>query len=117
MSRFTHKSAPQLPKIEGGFSQFGQCPYSLFFLTNGFPLNSFRKLECLIQDKYSCPHCREGREQGVLETPEHLLSECSAYAHLRAGLNPEAVLEDRASFLRKAINRRKELEAKLKTRS
>ena len=21
------KSAPQLPKIEGGFSQFGQCPY------------------------------------------------------------------------------------------
>ena len=28
MSRFTRKSAPRLPKIEGGgFSQFGQCPY------------------------------------------------------------------------------------------
>ena len=65
--------------------------------------------------KYSCPHCKEGTEQGVLETPEHMLSECSAYVDLRAGLNPEAVLEDRASFLRKAINRRKELESKLYT--
>ena len=69
------------------------------------------------KDKYGCPHCREGQEQGVLETPEHLLSECGAYADLRAGLHPEAVLEDRASFLRKAIKRRKELEAKLKIRS
>ena len=48
---------------------------------------------------------RKGTEQGVLETPEHMLSECSAYVDLRAGLNPEAVLEDRASFLRKAIKR------------
>ena len=58
-----------------------------------------------------------GQEQGVLETPEHLLSECDIYADLRAGLNGEAVLEDRASFLMKAIKRRKELEAKLRTRS
>ena len=69
------------------------------------------------KDKYSCPHCRMGQEQGVLETPEHLLSECDVYADLRAGLNVEAVLEDRASFLMKAIKRRKELEAKLRTRS
>ena len=67
------------------------------------------------KDKYSCPHCKEGKEQGVEETPEHMLSHCEAYVDLRAGLNPEAVLEDWASFLRKAIQRRKELEAKLKT--
>ena len=30
------------------------------------------------KDKYSCPHCREGREHGVQETPEHLLSDCDA---------------------------------------
>ena len=35
------------------------------------------------QDKYSCPHCRDGTEQGVLETPEHMLSECSAYVDLK----------------------------------
>ena len=28
------------------------------------------------KDQYSCPHCREGREQEVLETPSHLLSDC-----------------------------------------
>ena len=67
------------------------------------------------KDKYSCPHCTEGREQGVLKSPDHFLSECAAYADLRAGLNIEAVLEDRAAFLRKAIQRRKELETRLKT--
>ena len=67
------------------------------------------------KDKYNCPHCREGREEGALETPEHLLSTCGAYSDLREGLNVEAVLEDRASFLRSAIKRRKELELKLKT--
>ena len=67
------------------------------------------------KDKYSCPHCTEGREQGVLKSPDHFLSECAAYADLRAGLNIEAVLEDPAAFLRKAIQRRKELETRLKT--
>ena len=67
------------------------------------------------KDKYSCPHCAEGRDQGVLESPDHFLSECAAYADVRAGLNVEAVLEDRAVFLRKAIKRRKELEIRLKT--
>ena len=67
------------------------------------------------KDKYSCPHCRQGREHGVLESSDNFLSECAAYADLRAGMNVEAVLEDRASFLRKAIKRRKELEARLKT--
>ena len=66
------------------------------------------------KDKYSCPHCREGREEGVLETPSHLLSECSAYSDLRDGVNPELVLEDRTVFLTRAIGRRKELELKLR---
>ena len=59
----------------------------------------------------------EGREEGALETPDHLLTTCgcSAYSDLREGLNPEAILEDRASVLRSVIKRRKELEIKLKT--
>ena len=63
--------------------------------------------------KYNCPHCREGREQGVLETPEHFLTDCSAYSDIREGLNVEVVLEDRCLFLRQAIKRRKGLEEKL----
>ena len=61
------------------------------------------------KDQYSCPHCLEGREQGVLETPAHILSSCSAYRDLRVGLNPEEILEDRA-----AITKRIALEDKLK---
>ena len=67
------------------------------------------------KDKYNCPHCREGREEGALETPNHMLSTCGAYSDLREGLNPEVVLKYRATFLRGAIKRRKELESKLKT--
>ena len=44
-----------------------------------------------------------------------MLSTCGAYSDLREGLNPEVVLEDRATFLRGAIKRRKELELNLKT--
>ena len=61
------------------------------------------------KDKYECPHC----EEGVLETPSHLLVSCAAYSDLREGSNPELVLEDRATFLTRAIGRRKELENKL----
>ena len=64
--------------------------------------------------KYNCPHCSVGREQGALETPEHLLSDCSAYSDLRTGLNVEVVLENRCAFLRMAIKRRKGLEEKLR---
>ena len=64
--------------------------------------------------KYSCPHCLGGNEQGVLETPVHLLSDCTAYSDLRAGLNPEVTLEDRSSFLRLAIARRIKLEENLR---
>ena len=60
-------------------------------------------------------HCSEGREEGALETPEHLLSDCSTYSDLRAGLNVEVVLEDRCAFLRQAIKRRKSLEEKLRS--
>ena len=38
--------------------------------------------------KYSCIHCLEGGSQGVLETPAHLISDCTAYSDLWAGLNP-----------------------------
>ena len=67
------------------------------------------------KEKYNCPHCTEGREQGALETPEHLLSDCRAYSDLRTGLNVEVVLEDRCAFLRQAIKRRKSLEEKLRS--
>ena len=50
----------------------------------------------------------------MLETPSHLLSECSAYSDLRDGVNPELVLQDRTVFLTRAIGRRKELELKLR---
>jgi hypothetical protein len=66
-------------------------------------------------DQYRCPHCDEGRDQGVLETPEHILSSCTAYSDLRVGRNPEDIIEDWAAFLRAAIARRKQLEDKLKT--
>ena len=59
------------------------------------------------KDKYECPHCPEGSQPGgSLETSEHLM-ECSVYADLREGSNPELVLEDRSSYLRKVIQRRK----------
>ena len=64
--------------------------------------------------KYSCPHCLGGKEHGVLETPVHLLSDCTAYSDLRAGLNPEVTIEDRSSFLRLAIARRIKLEENLR---
>ena len=52
----------------------------------------------------------------MLETPSHLLSECSAYSDLRDGVNPELVLEDRTVFLTRAIGRRKELELKMRSK-
>ena len=67
-----------------------------------------------VKNQYNCPHYVKGREEGALETPDHMLSTCEAYSDLREGLNPEAVLEDRATFLRGAIKRRKELEKRLR---
>ena len=65
------------------------------------------------KDKYQCPHCWEGCQPGgSLETSSRLLV-CTAYANLREGLNPDAVLEDRAIYLRKVIYRRKVLEKQL----
>ena len=59
------------------------------------------------KDQYSCPHCDKGRNQGLLETPEHIFSSCIAYSDLRVGRNPEDIIEDRAAVLRAAIVRRK----------
>ena len=67
------------------------------------------------KDKYQRPHCWEGCQPGgSLETSSHLLV-CTAYADLREGLQPEVSLEDRASYLRKVIYRRKLLEKQLGT--
>ena len=48
MSRFTRKSAPRLPKIEGGwgFSQFGQCPYLDRFFKDMASLSGWACLAC-----------------------------------------------------------------------
>ena len=58
------------------------------------------------EGKYSCPHCREGRETGVVESPAHLMV-CMAYADHRAGIDPELVVEDRPMYLMKAMKVRK----------
>ena len=66
--------------------------------------------------KYSCPHCREGVNEGVLESPQHLM-QCEAYRDLRKGINPEEDQLDRPSYLRNVIKMRKELESKLRSNS
>ena len=46
-----------------------------------------------MRNKYEskeCPHCREGREEGVEETSLHWI-DCSAYRELRHGLDPALV--------------------------
>ena len=35
--------------------------------------------------KKACPHCREGQEDGVEESPKHILEDCAAYSDYRAG--------------------------------
>ena len=68
------------------------------------------------KDQYQCPHCWEGSQPGgSLETSDHLMV-CSAYADLRDGLNPELVMEDRSTYLRKVIKRRIVLEQQLNRR-
>ena len=68
------------------------------------------------KDKYECPHCVEGSQPGgSLETSDHLMS-CSMYADLRDGINPELVMEERVTYLRKVIQRRKVLESKVQAR-
>ena len=62
------------------------------------------------KDEYQCPHCPEGRQAGgCLETSDHLLV-CGAYRDLRQGTDPELVMEDRVTYLRKVIQRRTALE-------
>ena len=63
--------------------------------------------------KKACPHCREGKEDGVEESPKHILEDCAAYSDYRVGLNPLQSRQDRAVFLRQAVSRRKYLEKKL----
>ena len=65
------------------------------------------------KDQYQCPHCWAGNQPGgSLESSDHLMV-CSAYADLREGLNPELVIEDRSTYLRKVIPRRMWLEQQL----
>ena len=57
----------------------------------------------------ACPHCPEGRDAGEEESGVHWLT-CPAYTRFRQGLDPEAVFEDRMSFLRMVQLVRLELE-------
>ena len=69
-----------------------------------------------MKNKYkekTCPHCREGQEDGVEESPKHILEDCAAYSDLRVGLSPLLSQSDRAVFLHQAVTRRKALEQKL----
>ena len=62
--------------------------------------------------KYSskaCPHCSEERENKVEEDSINWPS-CSAYEQLRHGLDPELVLRDRITYIRRVQEMRKELE-------
>ena len=59
-----------------------------------------------------CPHCPEGREEGVEETSYHWLT-CQAYLEPRHGIDPELVLKDRMIYLRRVQYMRKSLEARL----
>ena len=69
------------------------------------------------KDKYECLHCFEGSQPGggSSETSEHLLS-CSMYADLRDGINPKLVMEERVTYLRKVIQRRKVLELQIQSK-
>ena len=66
------------------------------------------------KDKYECPHCPEGRQPGgSLETSDHLMT-CRVYLDLREGLDPELVMVDRVTYLRRVILRRTALERQLR---
>ena len=66
------------------------------------------------KDKYECPHCPKGRQPGgSLETSDHLL-DCRVYRDLREDLDPELVVADRTTYLRKVIQRRTALERQLR---
>ena len=65
------------------------------------------------KDDIYCPHCPEGKQMKIIETPQHFMS-CVMYQDLRLGIDPELILKDRPGFLRKVIERRKELEAELR---
>ena len=60
----------------------------------------------------ACPHCPEGRQEGVEETSAHWLT-CKAYEELRHGMDPELVLKDRIIYLRRVQQLRKVLEARI----
>ena len=64
------------------------------------------------KNQSSCPHCSKGRSVGAIELPSNLLV-CSAYVNLRQGLDAEMVASDRATYLRRVIIMRKELEQEL----
>ena len=54
--------------------------------------------------KYNCPHCIEGIDEGVLESPQHLMH-CGAYLDMRSGINPELDQLDRPGYLRRVPSR------------
>ena len=84
------------------------------WLTNMLDSRSTMKGKYNKDDIY-CPHCPEGKQMNILETPQHWMI-CVIYQDLRLGIDPELILTDRPGFLRKVIEKRKELEADLRKR-
>ena len=60
----------------------------------------------------TCLHCKDGPEDGVIESSRHWLS-CEAYAELRADLDPENKVDHRVVFLRQVQLHRLQLEKDL----
>ena len=56
-----------------------------------------------------CPHCPAGLQEGEIENSQHWLV-CSAYSKFRVGADPENVLEDRITYIRRVQLLREQLE-------
>ena len=84
----------------------------VLWLTNMFDTRSTMKGRDRKDDIF-CPHCKEGKELRKLENPQHWMS-CEAYVEFRQGTDPELMQKDRPAFLRRVVERRKELEAELR---
>ena len=65
------------------------------------------------KDDIFCLYCKEGKKQNIRENPQYWMP-WDAYLDLRVCKDPELIQKDRPDFLRKVLEKRKELEADLK---
>ena len=84
----------------------------VLWLTNMFDSRATMKGRYSKGDIF-CPHCKEGKEFRISENPQHWMT-CDAYLEFRQGTDPELIQKDRPAFLRRVVERRKELEADLR---